>query len=131
MRRHAAFWRVVNPPTRPLAGIAPWWVLLETTGQRTGLTRRTPLAAGPKNERGMWLIAVHGRHSAWVRNLEAQPQVRLRHRGRWYDGTAATHDVDQAQLDQFNRYAKAGPRTLGVDPLLVRVDYLSLSSSRR
>src|SRR3954471_15680785 len=78
-----AFWRVVNPLARPLAGVVPWWVLLETVGNRTGATRRTPLAAGPMDGGAMLLIAVHGRASGWVRNIEAQPQVRLRHRGQW------------------------------------------------
>ena len=31
----------------PLAGLAPWWVVLETKGRRTGRQRRTPLANGP------------------------------------------------------------------------------------
>ena len=60
---------------RPLAGVAPWWVLVETTGRRTGRTRRTPLAAGPRDAQGMLVIAVHGRHSGWVANAEARPQV--------------------------------------------------------
>jgi hypothetical protein len=38
-----AFWRVVNPiALRFGAGRAPWWVILETTGRRTG--RPTPLS---------------------------------------------------------------------------------------
>jgi integrase len=41
------FWKILNPITRGLAGLAPWWVLLETTGRRTGKRRRTPFANGP------------------------------------------------------------------------------------
>jgi deazaflavin-dependent oxidoreductase (nitroreductase family) len=118
-----AWWRVANPSTRALAGLAPWWVLLETTGNRTGRRRRTPLASGPKDGGGMWLIAVHGRHSGWVRNLETTPQVRIKHRGRWRAGTATTHPVDAVQLTRFNAYARSGPRFLGNDPLLVRVTF--------
>jgi deazaflavin-dependent oxidoreductase (nitroreductase family) len=118
-----AWWRVVNPPTRPLAGIVPWWVLLETTGARTGRTRRTPLAAGPKEPDGMWLIAVHGRHAGWVCNLEADARVRLRHRRRWRSGAASVHPVDPETLGRFNLYARSGPRTVGMDPMLVRIDY--------
>ena len=62
--RLVRFWRAVNPLARPLAGIAPWWVLLETTGRRSGKRRHTPLARGPMDGGAMWLIAVHGRHSA-------------------------------------------------------------------
>ena len=82
------FWRIVNPLTRPLAGFAPWWVLVETQGRRTGKTRRTPLAAGPRQADGMAVIAVHGRSSGWVLNAEAKPDVRIRHNGRWRQARA-------------------------------------------
>ena len=118
-----AWWRIVNPPTRLLAGIAPWWVLMETTGNQTGRTRRTPLAAGPRDGDAMWLIAVHGRHAGWVRNIEASAGVRLRHRGRWRDGVAMIQPIDAVPIDRFNAYARSGPRLIGVDPLLVRVTY--------
>ena len=116
-----AWWRLANPPTRLLAGFAPWWVLLETTGCRTGRLRRTPLASGLNEAGAMWLIAVHGRHSGWVRNLEAAPTVRLKHRGRWRDGTATVHPIDAVPLERFTAYARSGPRFLGMDPLLVCV----------
>jgi deazaflavin-dependent oxidoreductase (nitroreductase family) len=118
-----AWWRIANPPTRLLAGLAPWWLLLETTGNRTGRRRRTPLASGPAETDGMWLIAVHGRHSGWVRNLEASSDVRIKHRGRWRDGTASIHPIDAVPLDRFNAYARSGPRLIGLDPLLVRVTF--------
>jgi deazaflavin-dependent oxidoreductase (nitroreductase family) len=117
------WWRLVNPPTRFLAGLAPWWVLLETTGNRTGRRRVTPLASGPSDHQGMWLIAVHGRHSGWVRNLEATPQVRLKHRGRWRSGTASIHPLNPETLERFNAYARSGPRFVGQDPVLVRVSF--------
>jgi deazaflavin-dependent oxidoreductase (nitroreductase family) len=118
-----AWWRIANPPTRLLAGIAPWWVLLETTGNKTGRVRRTPLASGPRDGDDMWLIAVHGRRSGWVRNLEASPSVRLRHRGRWRAGTASTHPIDAVPLERFNAYARSGPKLIGMDPLLVRIAF--------
>jgi deazaflavin-dependent oxidoreductase (nitroreductase family) len=120
--RLVRFWRVVNPLARPLAGIAPWWVLLETTGRRSGQPRRTPLARGPMDEKTMWLIAVHGRRSAWVRNVAEHPAVRVRLAGRWHEGTASIHAYDDALVSRFNRYARSGPKTVGIDPSLVRVD---------
>lgn len=106
-----------------MAGIAPWWVLVETTGRRTGQRRRTPLAAGPRDQSGMWLIAVHGRQSAWVRNLESTPAVRLRHRGRWHDATARVVPWDPEAVARFGAYARSGPRLLEQDPVLVRVAF--------
>ncbi|MCU1590109.1 MAG: uncharacterized protein JWP11_1365 [Frankiales bacterium] len=118
------WWRISNPLARPLAGLAPWWVLLETTGRRSGRRRRTPLASGPRDSTGMWLIAVHGRHSGWVLNAEARPEVRIRHRGRWRSATARPADWDPAVIARFNRYARSGPGLLGWDPVLVRLDFV-------
>lgn len=117
-----AWWRLVNPPTRVLAGIVPWWVLLETTGCRTGKRRVTPLATGPADGDAIWLLAVHGRRAGWVRNLEARPDVRVKHRGRWRDATATVHPMGAVPLDRFNAYARAG-RLIADDPLLVRVSF--------
>jgi deazaflavin-dependent oxidoreductase (nitroreductase family) len=117
-------WRVINPPTRRLAGLVRWWVLLETTGRRSGRLRTTPLARGPFSESGAWLISVHGTHATWVKNLEAQSEVRLKHRGRWRRGTASVEPFDAELVKRFNRYARLGPSTLGIDPVLVRVDFV-------
>ena len=115
-------WRIVNPPARRLAGIAPWWVVIETTGRVSGKRRETPLARGPVDGEAAWLIAVHGRHSAWVKNVEASPAVRLRLRGRWRDGRAEVVPYDAEIARRFSHYARSGPATVGIDPVLVRVD---------
>jgi deazaflavin-dependent oxidoreductase (nitroreductase family) len=128
-RRTKAVWRVVNPPTRLLAGIMPWWVLLETTGRRTGRARRTPLAAGPRDHLGMWLIATHGSHADYVANLIAQPRIRLRYLARWYAGTAAVHELCPDIVARFNPYARGALR-IAIDPQLVRVSFGPLSEER-
>jgi deazaflavin-dependent oxidoreductase (nitroreductase family) len=120
--RHRFLWNIVNPPTRRLAGFAPWWVLLETKGRRTGTPRTTPLARGPADGDVLWLSSVHGRHAHWVRNLEATPEVRIKLSGRWHDAHATVHEYDEAMARRFNAYARSGPRTLGIDPVLVRID---------
>jgi deazaflavin-dependent oxidoreductase (nitroreductase family) len=116
------FWRATNPLARRLAGIAPFWVVLETKGRRTGRLRQTPLARGPEDDGALWLIAVHGRHSAWVANLEAEPAVRVRLRGRWRSARASVHPWDPERARTFNPYARSAPPTIGIDPLLVRLD---------
>jgi deazaflavin-dependent oxidoreductase (nitroreductase family) len=120
--RHRIFWRIVNPPTRQLAGFAPWWVLLETQGRQTGAPRTTPLARGPVDDDVVWLNSVHGRHAHWVRNIEATPEVRIKLSGRWHNGRATVVEYDVAMARRFNLYARSGPRTLGIDPVLVRVE---------
>ena len=53
----------------------PGDALLETTGRRTGLPRRTPVCDGLDGER-FWLVAQRGRRADWVKNVRANPRVR-------------------------------------------------------
>jgi len=117
-------WRIINPPNRLLAGIAPWWVLIETVGRRTGNQRRTPLARGPFDGDTTWVISVHGRHASWVKNREDSPVVRLRVKRQWRTGTASVVRYDPEILRRFNRYARSGPVTVGIDPALIRIDLM-------
>ena len=124
-RRRAAalrLWKGMNPLARRLAGIAPFWVVLETTGRRSGQPRQTPLARGPVEGRTTWIIAVHGEHASFVRNIAANPRVRLRLRGRWRAGRATVTEMDEQVVRRFNRYGRMGPQTLGIDPRLVRIE---------
>jgi deazaflavin-dependent oxidoreductase (nitroreductase family) len=124
VRRAAArgIWRVMNPVAVRLAGLAPWWVVLETTGRQSGRPRRVPLARGPKSGSTTWLISVHGRQAGFARNISASPEVRLKVLGRWYPGKASLMPFDQTIVQRFNRYARMGPRTLGIDPALIRIE---------
>lgn len=70
----------------------------------------------------MWLAAVHGRHASWVRNIEANPEVRIKLSGRWHAGHATVEEFDETIARQFNLYARTGPLTLGIDPALVRIE---------
>ena len=117
-----SFWRLFNPIAMALAGVAPWWVVLETTGWRSGLPRRVPLARGPMDGNRVLLISVHGAHASFARNIAAQPNVRLRIRGRWRRGRAALLPLDRNVLARFSRYARMGPRTVGIEPMLLAVD---------
>ena len=115
-------WRLNPLALRFAAGIAPWWVILETTGRKSGQPRRVPLARGPANADTIWLIAVHGRRAAFVQNLMANPAVRVKLRGRWVSGHATVEAFDEERVRrEFNLYARMGPRTLGIEPVLVRV----------
>ena len=127
MKRRVAlfFWRIFNPVARALAGIAPWWVVLETTGRKSGKTRQAPLARGPQDGDVTWVIAVHGRHSGFVNNIEANPSVRFRLKGRWHTGTASIHPMDDAIVSRFNTYGQMGPKVVGIDPVLVRIELTS------
>jgi deazaflavin-dependent oxidoreductase (nitroreductase family) len=119
--------KLLNPPIRALAarGLAPGVALLETTGRRSGKPRRTPVSFGL--ERGtdtFWIVAEMGRKAAYVRNIEADPRVRIRLRRGWRSGTAHLLDGDDARfrLRTLSRVAAAGVRAMGTDLLVIRVD---------
>ncbi len=80
-RAVTAFQRRVNPLLRRLPG----QTLLETTGRVSGLPRRTPVG-GRRVGDTFWLVSEFGTRSQYVRNIEADPRVRVRLRGRWYRG---------------------------------------------
>jgi deazaflavin-dependent oxidoreductase (nitroreductase family) len=126
-RRHPVvlrvFWAIVNPIAKVLAPVNPFWVILETTGSRSGVARRAPLATGPHDADGMWLFSVRGDDAAWVRNLQADPQVRLRRLLRWRSGRAEVLPFDEATFARFNAYARATHGFAVPNPLLVRVTY--------
>ena len=115
-------WKLLNPAAVRFAGIAPWWVVLETKGRESGRPRRVPLARGPATDETVWLIAVHGPHASFVKNLLADPEVRLKIRREWRSGQAHLQPLDARRLAQFNFYARGGPKTMGIDPAFVRID---------
>lgn len=60
------------------AGVAPRaFALLKTTGRCTGLARHTPVGNGLDGDT-FWLVAAHGTQPDYVRNLQANPRVRVK-----------------------------------------------------
>jgi len=115
--------RLANPLMRALAGYVPGQAVIETIGHRSGLPRRTPIG-GRLDGSSFWLVADHGRGSAYVRNIEANPRVKLQRQGRWREGRAQLLDGDDAR--QRLRRLPAGNsllvRALGTDLLTIRID---------
>ncbi len=119
--------KLLNPPIRWLAarGLVPGVALLETTGRRSGEPRRTPVSNGLERDTDtFWIIAEMGRKAAYVRNIEAQPRVRIRVRGRWRSGTAHVLDDEdpRARLRSISRLNASGVRAMGTDLTVLRVD---------
>ncbi|MDQ1046426.1 nitroreductase/quinone reductase family protein [Streptomyces sp. V4I2] len=111
--------RVGNPILRRL----PLQTVLETTGRVSGLPRRTPVG-GRRVGDSFWLVSEFGERSQYVRNIKADPRVRVRIRGRWHTGTAhlLPDDDPVARLRSLPRLNSAGVRVLGTGLLTVRVD---------
>ena len=118
---------VVNPMMRAALdrGIAPrGYALLETTGRKTGLPRRTPVGNGTDGDT-FWIVAEHGRSAAYVRNIEADPRVRIKVGRSWRSGTASLLPDDDPRKRQRilgRRFNAAVVRLMGTDLLTVRID---------
>jgi deazaflavin-dependent oxidoreductase (nitroreductase family) len=118
-RAATAFQRRINPVLRRL----PTQTLLETTGRVSGLPRRTPVG-GRRVGNSFWLVSEFGERSQYVRNIKADPRVRVRIRGRWHEGTARLLPDDDpiARLRELPRCNSAAVRAIGAGLLTVRVD---------
>src|SRR3954449_6723629 len=82
--------KLLNPVMRRAleAGVVPrGWALLETTGRRSGQPRRVPVGDGLRGS-VFWIVAEHGRHADYVRNIERDPRVRVKVGRSWRAGTA-------------------------------------------
>jgi deazaflavin-dependent oxidoreductase (nitroreductase family) len=118
--------RLVNPAVKRLAerGLAPGVAVLETTGRRTGQPRRTPVGDGLRGEH-FWIVTEHGYDAAYVRNIQANPRVRVSVRGRWRSGTAhiLPDDDPYARLRTLRRPLNdAMLLAVGTRQLVIRVD---------
>jgi deazaflavin-dependent oxidoreductase (nitroreductase family) len=124
---------VFNPSMRfwVKCGLTPGcYILLETTGRRTGLLRQTPVAGSLEGET-YWLVAEHGAASAYVRNLVAEDRVRVFVRRQWRSGTATCLPDDDALarrtwIDRRNglvgRFDGMWFRGFSSAPMTVRID---------
>jgi deazaflavin-dependent oxidoreductase (nitroreductase family) len=61
--------------------------LLETIGRKSGQPRVTPVTNGLDGDE-FWIVTEHGGHAGYVRNIEANPHVRVKVGRRWRSGTA-------------------------------------------
>jgi deazaflavin-dependent oxidoreductase (nitroreductase family) len=128
--------RVVNPIVMLAHNLGippPGDALLETTGRRTGRPVRTPVCDGLDGD-VFWLIAQQGRRADWVKNIQADPRVRVKVRiGSgvvWRAGTARIVDEDdprerQRRIGEGNlarRLCVSASMAMATDPLTVRVD---------
>jgi deazaflavin-dependent oxidoreductase (nitroreductase family) len=107
------------------AGIAPRaFALLETTGRRSGLARHTPVGHGLDGDT-FWLVAAHGTQADYVRNLQAEPRVRVKVSGSWRAGTAVVlpgDDVAARSRTLPHQWDAAVGRLMASAPLTVRID---------
>lgn len=120
-----------NPFVRALFRLGvpvPGTAILETVGRKSGRIRHTPVTNGLEGDT-FWIVAEHGRRAGYVRNIEANPRVRVRAGRSWRSGTAHLLPGD----DPHERLARIGRRRsarlnagvvrlAGSDLLVVRID---------
>ncbi|RBM18707.1 nitroreductase/quinone reductase family protein [Streptomyces sp. PT12] len=111
--------RILNPMGRRVKS----QTLLETTGRTSGQPRRTPVG-GRLADGEFWFVSEHGEKSQYIRNIRANPRVRVRVGGRWYEGVATPlpEDDTRARLKKLPRGNSAAVKMFGTDLLSVRVD---------
>ncbi|MFE7155756.1 nitroreductase/quinone reductase family protein [Streptomyces sp. NPDC057636] len=109
----------------PLLSRLPGQILLETTGRTSGLPRRTPVG-GRLVGREFWWVSEYGDKSQYVRNIQADPKIRVRIKGRWHTGTAhlLPDDDARARLKNLPPYNSAAVRALGTNLLTLRADLI-------
>lgn len=114
---------LVNPAFRGAAGRLPGTALLETRGRRSGRPRHTPVG-GRLEGQTFWFVSEYGRRSQYVRNIEADPRVRLRIGGRWQAGSARLlpEDDPKRRLRRLGLLNSALVRLVGTELCTVRVD---------
>lgn len=112
-----------NPVMRRCGRFVPGQALIETVGRQSGLPRTVPVG-GRLVGSSFWFVSDHGRKSNYVRNIAANPRVRVRIRGKWHGGTAhlLPDDDPVGRLEQLPRFNSFGVRTLGTELLTVRID---------
>jgi deazaflavin-dependent oxidoreductase (nitroreductase family) len=125
-----------NPPIKLLCAIGlvpPGYALLETTGRKTGKTRRTPVGNGRVGHQ-FWLVAEHGENAGYVRNILANSRVRVKVReglrSRWHTGTATVvRDDDPRERQRWlaqqlpaSASNAAAVRFFGTNLLTIRID---------
>ena len=115
---HTVQRRLVNPVGRQLPV-----TMLETIGRKSGEPRHTAIG-GRVIDGAFWLVSEHGDHADFVRNIKANPAVRVRINGEWRSGTAhlVPDDDPVERLRQLRQLNSAVVRVMGTDLLSVRVD---------
>lgn len=79
--------RVLSALVLPAFAVLPpsGYGVLTTTGRRTGKKRRKCIRAIRKGNH-VYIVSIPGAHAAWLKNIRANPNVRLRIRGGTRDG---------------------------------------------
>ena len=125
---------VINPLDKlafALRTPPPGDALLETTGRRSGQARVTPVCDCLEGST-FWIVAQRGRDADYVKNIAANPRVRVKgslSSSAWRAGTAEVLDDDPKErariLGRGNRWRRLclqASASVATSPLTIRID---------
>lgn len=126
---------VINPLDRlafALRTPPPGDALLETVGRRTGQPRVTPVCDCLEGST-FWIVAQRGRDADYVKNIEANPRVRVKgslSNSAWRAVTADILDDDDPKeririIGRGNRWRRLclqASASATINPLTIRID---------
>ena len=119
--------KLVNPLVRGLLerGLFPrTHALLETRGRKSGEPRRVPVGNGLRGDQ-FWIVTEHGYGAQYVKNIQADPRVRVKVGREWRSGTAhlLPEDDPRERIRWLGRPVNdALVRAVGTELLTVRID---------
>jgi deazaflavin-dependent oxidoreductase (nitroreductase family) len=127
-----AFYRrsKIGPITAYKLGLGPLIgrvvLLLTTTGRKTGLARVTPLQYELID--GIYHIgAVFGVKTDWVRNIQADPNVKVRVKNQHFEATATVHTNPEEMADFIEYRMKKRPQMIG---MIMKMDGFTANPTR-
>ncbi|MGV0815631.1 nitroreductase/quinone reductase family protein [Mycolicibacterium boenickei] len=115
--------RLTMPLYRRFCGFAPGWAVIETTGRHSGTPRQTPVGAQLR-QNALWIVVCDRARSQYVKNIAADPRVRVQVHGRWHTGVAhlLEHDNPRRRLLRMNPVNSLHIGIAGPDLATMRVD---------
>jgi deazaflavin-dependent oxidoreductase (nitroreductase family) len=96
------------------------WGALATVGRKTGKTRRRCIRAIRRGDRVV-VVSIPGGRAAWLKNVRANPTVRLRIKGGAFTGVARELTTPSEIQEAMEAYCDA----------VNRVDYVACALHRR
>jgi deazaflavin-dependent oxidoreductase (nitroreductase family) len=102
--------------------------LIETIGRKSGVARVAPVTNRLDGD-VFWIVTEHGRRASYLRNIEAEPRVRVNAGRGWRSGTA--HIIDEDPEQRLQQIVFRNPRTrgnaqivrkTGTEHLVIRID---------
>ena len=115
---------LINPISRRV----PRAHLIETVGRKSGEPRTTPVS-GRLDGDEYWFVSEYGPASQYVKNIQANPEVRIRVKNVWRSGRAVLRPDDdpRRRLRTISRNASVVVRAVGDDLLSIQVVLRSTS----